>query len=86
MLIFRYIIILILFVLSIPLYFIKIIGDALSSLFEYFYDSIDNLGRELSVCNIAIKLRDENKELREQIKSLENEKEERTNNANIHDE
>lgn len=80
MLTFRSIIVLILLMLSIPLYFIKIIGDALSSLFEYFYDSIDELGRELSVYNIAIRLSDENKELREKIKSLENEKLERANN------
>ena len=73
MLIFRSIIVVILLMLLTPLYFIKIIGDALSSLFEHLYDSIDDLGRELSVYNLAIRLSDKNKELREKIKSLENE-------------
>ena len=85
MLIFRFIITVILLIISIPLYFVKIIGDTLSSLFEYFYDRIDDLVRELSVYNLAKRLSDENKELKKKIKSLENEKEERTNNGRSDD-
>ena len=81
MLIFRFIITTILLIISVPLYFVKIIGDTLSSLFEYFYDRIDDLARELSVYNLAKRISDENKELKKKIKSLENEKLERTKNG-----
>ena len=53
-------------------FFFKMLGDVLSTTFEYFCELIDKFGDHLSIVKLAKELRDENRELKRKIELLEN--------------
>lgn len=57
-------------------FFLKMFGDVLSTTFEYFCELIDKFGDHLSIVKLAKELRDENRELKKKIETLENQQRE----------
>lgn len=53
-------------------FFLKMLGDVLSTTFEYFCELIDKFSDHLSIVKLAKELRDENKQLKKKIELLEN--------------
>lgn len=53
-------------------FFLKMLGDALSTTFDYFCELMDKFSDHLSIVELAKELRDENKQLKEKIELLEN--------------
>lgn len=53
-------------------FFFKMLGDVLSTTFDYFCELIDKFSDHLSIVKLAKELRDENRELKKKIELLEN--------------
>ena len=53
-------------------FFLKMLGDVLSTTFEYFCELMDKFSDHLSIVKLAKELRDENKQLKKKIELLEN--------------
>lgn len=57
-------------------FLLKMFGDVLSTTFEYFCALIDKFSDHLSIVKLAKELRDENKQLKKKIETLENQQRE----------
>lgn len=71
-LMFRLFLCLIALIIATVFFFFKMLGDVLSSTFEYFCELMDKFSDHLSIVKLAKELRDENKQLKKKIELLEN--------------
>ena len=69
---FRLFLCLIALIIATVFFFFKMLGDVLSSTFEYFCELMDKFSDHLSIVKLAKELRDENKQLKKKIELLEN--------------
>lgn len=69
---FRLFLCLIALIIGTVFFFFKMLGDVLSSTFEYFCELVDKFSDHLSIVKLAKELRDENKQLKKKIELLEN--------------
>ena len=71
-LMFRLILCFIALIIGTVFFFFKMLGDVLSTTFEYFCELMDKFSDHLSIVKLAKELRDENKQLKKKIELLEN--------------
>ena len=75
-LMFRLLLCFIALIIGTVFFFFKMLGDVLSTTFEYFCELIDKFSDHLSIVELAKELRDENRELKKKIETLENQQRE----------
>lgn len=71
-LMFRLLLCFIALIIGTVFFFLKMLGDVLSTTFEYFCELMDKFSDHLSIVKLAKELRDENKQLKKKIELLEN--------------
>ncbi len=75
-LMFRLLLCFIALIIGTVFFLLKMFGDVLSTTFEYFCELMDKFSDHLSIVKLAKKLRDENKQLKKKIETLENQQRE----------